>query len=49
MFDLEIGSIIVLSCKRIKDMQFYIEEQEEKIVSMTSEYENLLSKFQDKA
>jgi len=39
--DLELGSIIVLSCKRIKDLSFLVEEINEKLQLTQSEYQSI--------
>lgn len=35
MIDLELGSIIVLACKRIKDLSYVSDELNEKLVVMS--------------
>lgn len=40
--DLELGSIIVLSCKRIKDLSFLAEELNEKLQLTQSEYQSIV-------
>ena len=41
LIDLELGSIIVLSCKRIKDLYYLNEEMNEKVVMMSTEYNTM--------
>ena len=47
--ELEMGSLIVLACKRIKDLQYLVESQNERLLSSENEYQLILSQYQEKA
>ncbi len=47
--DLELGSIIVLGCKRIKDLTYLADELNEKLAQSTLDYQSVVAQYTEKA
>ena len=46
--DLELGSIVVLACKRIKDLTYMVDELNERLAESNQEYQSIVMQFNDK-
>jgi|LauGreDrversion4_2_1035121.scaffolds.fasta_scaffold169839_1 hypothetical protein len=47
--ELEMGSLIVLACKRIKDLQYLVENQNERLLVADNEYQLIVNQYSEKA
>ena len=48
MIDAELGAVIVLGCKRIKDMQNYLELSEQKLAEKDKQMEMINQQLEEK-
>lgn len=47
--DLELGSIIVLGCKRIKDLTYLVDDLNDKLLQSSQDYQSIVAQYTEKA